>query len=432
MTTPKALLLSLCVVSAAACITLPDIDDSVPEPPAPDGGTPDGGIPDGGTDQTPPTLVRTTPPHGSTRVPVDSMVELEFSEAMAESSLQLFSVPATSFTLESWTPELKRAVFRPSAPLAQEQQYTLTAEGKDLAGNALTGSNSFSFTTVSPAPDTTPPTLLSASPASGSKALPRETKIKLLFSEPMNRASVERAFSFINPEGTTFAPITWNSAGTEVEFTPAAALRYGTTVTWKLSTEATDLAGNAFSGTGEYFSIIRMEVHQLSVTTQLSTIASTEVIPTPNTWPIGDDSENRPYHGFVTFGLQSLVSDHVIRIVSAKLTWTYENPGVGPFSSLGRFVVEPVNYGNSTNNVFLTPSIGTPLLLGYQDLGVSNGATNIPFTDMVVEAWNQRASRSNNAQFRLRFESWTDNDGAADSLNIYPGNLWLIITCEQP
>lgn len=423
MTPSKVFILALCVVSSA-CISLPDIDDSLPEP--------DGGPPiDGGTDQTPPTLVRTTPSHGSTQVPVDSTVELEFSEVMEESSLQLTSVPTVSFTLESWAPESKRAVFRPSAPLAQDQQYMITAEGKDLAGNSLTGTHNFAFTTVGPEPDITPPTLISASPTNGTRGLPRDTKIKLTFSEPMNRASVERAFSFITPEGTALGS-TWNTSGTEVEFTPAALLPHGITVSWLLSTEATDLAGNAFDSASALFGIIDLQVHRIGLTTPNSKLASTESIPQYSTWPIGDDSENRPYHGFITFSLDSLVSARVTQILSAKLTWRYVNPGVGPFSTLGRFVVEPVNYGAFTNDTFLTPSVGTPLLLGYQDLGVSSGFTNIPVTAMVVDAWNQRASRWYSAQFRLRFESWTDNDSAPDSLEINPDSLQLQITCEQP
>lgn len=94
--------------------------------------------------------------------------------------------------------------------------------------------------------------------------------------------------------------------------------------------------------------------------------------------------------------------------------------------------MDPVSYETFTNDVFVTPSIGMPLFLGYQDLGVTSGTANIPVTAMVVDAWNHRTSRYQRAQFRLKFESWTDNDSSPDSLLIDQGNLFLEVTCEQP
>jgi hypothetical protein len=442
MTPLKTLLPLLCFLTSA-CISLPDIEDPLPEEPSTDGGFQgdggpttgggsDGGSSDGGIDQTPPTLVRTSPPNGATHVPLDSTVELEFSEEMTVSTLRLSSVPPVSFNLASWMPDSRRAVFSASSPFGQDQQYTVTVEGKDLAGNSLAGNASFAFTTEGPAPDVTPPTLVGSSPSDLASAVPRDAIIKLTFSEPMNRASVERAFSITNPEGTSLGATTWNASGTEVEFTLGALLPYGTTVVWILSAEATDLAGNAADITSRSFRIIRLSIHTITASSSDSSMASAEPIIETTPWLIGDDSANRPYHGFASFSLYPLVTARVTQILSATLTWNYVNPGTGPFSSLGRFVVDPVYYGTFADDAFFSPSIGTPLFLGYQDLGVTSGTTNIPVTAMVVDAWNQRASRNNRAQFRLKFESWTDNDSTPDSLEINPDHLSLKITCEEP
>lgn len=429
MTTPKALFLLLCLLSSA-CINLPDIDDSVPEPPTPDGGV-DGGIPDGGADQTPPTLVRATPPHGSTRVPIDSTVELEYSEAMAESSLQLSSVPAASFTLESWTAESKRAVFRPSVPLAQDQQYALTAEGKDLAGNPLAGNHSFAFTTVGTAPDTTAPILVDFSPAIGAFGVPKNTPFRLTFSEPMNQASVERAFSIVSPAGISAGTTTWNASGTEVEFIPATSLPYGTDITWTLSSEAKDLADNTVGSSMFGFRVIRMSTVDLGTDTS-SVLASPASAVRTSPWTIGDDSSNRPVHGFASFSLQSLSTQRATQVTSAILSWPYVDPGSGLFNALGRFAVEPVNYGTFINSAYITPSVGAPLLLNYQDFGVQSGNTQISVTTMVADAWVDRASRSDRVQFRLKFETGTNNNNTADSLTLSPDNLSLRVSFEHP
>jgi hypothetical protein len=354
-------------------------------------------------------------------------VEVEFSEEMTVSTLRLTSVPTVSFTLASWVPESRRAVFSPSSPLNQDQQYAITVAGMDAAGNSLAGNQSFAFTTVSPAPDTTPPTLISSSPSYSAFGIPRDAKVKLTFSEPMNRASVEQAFRFTSPAGTSIGAVTWNSSGTDVEYTPRALFPYDTEIVWYLSPEATDLAGNWFNEASGTFRTVRLIVATLWRDVE-SHLASTEPIGTASPWPIGDTSSNRPIHGFASFSLQGLNS--ATQILSATLQWDYIDPGSGPFTSLGRFVVDPVSYETFSNDVFATPSISTPLLLGYHDLEVTSGIANIPVTAMVIDAWNHRASRYERAQFRLKFESWTDDDNSRDSLQLDRNSLFLKVTYE--
>jgi hypothetical protein len=364
-------------------------------------------------------------------VPIDSTVELEFSEAMAENTLQLFSVPAASFTLASWVPESRRAIFSPSSPLAQDQQYTLTAEGKDLAGNALTGSHGFTFTTVGTAPDTTAPILVDFSPATGAFGVPKNTPFKLIFSEPMNRASVERAFSIVSPAGISVGSITWNASGTEVEFIPATSLPYGADITWTLSSEAKDLADNTIGSSMFGFRVIRMSTVELGTDTS-SVLASPASAVRTTPWTIGDDSSNRAVHGFASFSLQPLSTQRATQVTSAILSWPYVDPGIGLFNALGRFAVEPVNYGTFINSAYTAPSVGAPLLLNYPDFGVQSGNTQLSVTSMVADAWADRTSRSDRVQLRLKFELGTDNDNTSDSLTLNPDNLSLRVSFEHP
>jgi hypothetical protein len=268
MLTPKALF-PLLGLLAVACINLPDIEEARPGTPSADGGdggtSMDGGsdagaLPgptDGGVDQTAPAVIRTSPPQGATRVPLDLAVEVDFSEEMMASMLKVTSVPAATFTLASWAPELRRAVFVASAPLVEDQQYALSVEGKDLAGNALLSAYNFAFRTVGP-PDTTPPTLLLHSPAANATGVPRQSSIRLTFSEPMNQPSVEQAFSIATQEPTTVGAIVWNTAGTEVSFTPTNNFLYGSEVFWSISTAARDLEGNALAEEiRRHFTVVR-------------------------------------------------------------------------------------------------------------------------------------------------------------------------------
>ena len=422
---------------AVACINLPGIEE--PPPSVPDGGTPmDGGSdggpqpgpPDGGVDQTAPAVIRTSPPNGATRVPLDSTVEVDFSEEMSASTLRVTSVPAAGFTLQSWTPELRRAVFRAAASLEQDRQYTLSVEGKDLAGNALLTAYLFSFTTLGPTPDTTRPTLVGFSPASNSTGNPRNVNLKLTFSEPMNKASVEQAFS--SSQNFVGTP-SWNATGTEISFAPATTLSHGALVNWSLDPSATDLAGNTaamnYSG---LFRVIQLVVYSIPKS-PVTLLAGSRPPTQQNPWHIGDDSDNFTYHGFVTFFLSDLINNTGCNtqsaVQSAALGWSYSDPGISPFASLGKLLVDPVNYGSNTDNntLYTTPSIGTPLALSSQELNVQSGKTNIPVTAMVLARWSGQA-----VQFRLKFESTTDNDNVADVLEVDRDTFILNVSCEHP
>ena len=65
--------------------------------------------------------------------------------------------------------------------------------------------------------------------------------IRISFSKPMDRASVERAFSISGGVNGTFQ---WSSDSRSVTFLPSGALQAGTSYTVVLATTATDLAGN--------------------------------------------------------------------------------------------------------------------------------------------------------------------------------------------
>jgi predicted acyl esterase len=75
----------------------------------------------------------------------------------------------------------------------------------------------------------------------------------------------------------------------------------------------------------------------------------------------------------------------------------------------------------------MTPSIGTPLALTYQDLNIQSGNTHIPVAAMVLARWSDQY-----VQFRLKFESATDNDDAPDTILIDVWSFFLNVTCEQP
>jgi hypothetical protein len=89
----------------------------------------------------------------------------------------------------------------------------------------------------SPGEDTTPPTITAHLPTGTS--VPIATAITVIFSEGMNKASAEGAFSVSPSVSGSFS---WDA--NKMIFTPDSDLDYETTYTVNISTEAKDLAGN--------------------------------------------------------------------------------------------------------------------------------------------------------------------------------------------
>lgn len=95
------------------------------------------------------------------------------------------------------------------------------------------------------APDTTAPAVNGVAPAAGATDVSTSTPIATTFSEAMNRASAQAAFSLAPAAAGAFS---WNSAGTTMTFTPGAPLAASSTYTATVAASATDLAGNPLPG----------------------------------------------------------------------------------------------------------------------------------------------------------------------------------------
>ncbi len=106
-------------------------------------------------DTTPPTMLISSPVTGSSNVSKLAVLVIKFSEAMQQNSVQVSSSLPIVLGTPVWS-DASTVVFDPPGDWQLGSSYVLSVEGKDLAGNALTGAKTVSFQTVA-APDTTPP-----------------------------------------------------------------------------------------------------------------------------------------------------------------------------------------------------------------------------------------------------------------------------------
>lgn len=111
--------------------------------------------PGSGPDTTAPTILSSTPASGAIGVAASASLSVHFSEAMDKTTVSLASSPANPLGTPVWN-DAQTVVFSPSSTWQLGASYTISVEGKDLAGNGLGGTKTFGFQTVFAA-DTTPP-----------------------------------------------------------------------------------------------------------------------------------------------------------------------------------------------------------------------------------------------------------------------------------
>ena len=93
--------------------------------------------------------------------------------------------------------------------------------------------------------DTTAPTVLSVSPTDGGTGVSATSKVSVSFSEAMNTASAQSAFSLMKSADGTAVTGSFSWSGATMTFSPSAALAAGAEYTARVSTAAKDAAGNA-------------------------------------------------------------------------------------------------------------------------------------------------------------------------------------------
>ncbi|WP_224368448.1 Ig-like domain-containing protein [Hyalangium versicolor] len=431
-------------VLISACIDIPEVES----PETPDGGSqPDSGVP---TDTTPPTLTQITPLHGSTQVATSTLLILTFSEPMSASSVQVSITPSVTLGSSTWANGNTQLSLQPTALLTENTTYTLVVEGKDFAGNALTERTVFSFSTTGPAPDTTPPTILKSNPTSAAIGVARNAIITVAFSEPMDKASAQSAFAITSPLGFTSGVFAWNAAGTEMTFNPDTDFPYDTDVTWSVTAAANDLSANSLDSTWTAtFHTIRKSTITVDFDPGTSGSASA-----PDYWrnhlaydseAVGDLSDNTQSRLLIGFKLDAL-PEELTAITGSTLKWYVTGMTGDPFIDLGTPLLERVYIGesiaySSTESVNLdariqyeSSAVSPPIII---TIDILKSVEVFDVTSFVALDWSARINRNTKrSQFRIRFNTPSDNDGRRDAIYSYvsqtPKLAELEITYEHP
>ncbi len=235
------------------------------------------------TDTTPPTVSTTSPANGATNISTGSAVTVTFSEAMdattiSNSTVKLLDGNSMIAASVVYNASNKSVTITPVNALANSKTYTISVLGgipgvKDAASNPLAQTFSSTFTTAAASQvDTTPPSVLSVSPANGATNILTSAGITVAFSEALNAATVSTTtVKLLSGSTSVAATIIYNATNKTATITPTAALANSTTYSVSILGGASgikDVAGNALTQT---FS---------------STFTTAAAAPTPTTiWP---------------------------------------------------------------------------------------------------------------------------------------------------
>ena len=194
---------------------------------------------------TSPTVVSTSPAAAATNVSLDSSVTATFSEAVLPGTISFVLTDPSDNTIPatlSYDPVSQTATLTPNSPLAYGTTYTATLSGaQDLAGNAMTTAT-WTFTTV---PDTTPPTLVSTTPADGATDVAQCDDHHAVFDKAVQDSTISLVLT--DPSNNTIpAMLNYDPSTQTATLTPDSPLSYATTYTATLS-GTQDLSGNTMA-----------------------------------------------------------------------------------------------------------------------------------------------------------------------------------------
>jgi hypothetical protein len=226
-------------------------------------------------DERPPTVVSISPPNGAIHVPVGQPVRVAFSEPVDPATVgpsTMLVGTAGGPVAGAWSLDADRrtAIFTPAAPFADFANVSVkvTTGVRDRVGRALAEEAVSSFLTA----DSTPPSLLSLSPAAGARNVEPQAVVRVGYSEAVDPARFTGAPIEVRLEGAAVAgQIAFALNNTVIVFTPAAPLSPNATYQ-VIVRPAADVFGNVQAqGVSYTFSTLDTQAPQVQQLTAATT-----------------------------------------------------------------------------------------------------------------------------------------------------------------
>jgi hypothetical protein len=277
----------------------------------------------------------------------------------------------------------------------------------------------------------------------GTNNLATTGAVTIVFSEPVNQAAAQAAFS-LDAGGAQSGTFSWDASSSKMTFQPSAAMPHGVNATWKVVSGVQDTSGNAMAAqaTGSFHVVAQASAHltTFAPATGWMNGSSTPLTGGSVTY-VGDSSGNAAYLTFYTFdfgALPAATTGITGGLLNAAISSSTSNNGGGALSAtLGTLYAQSLSYGlyltaDAANvaldshrcfSTLLAPALGSiiikpiPLFCPYESAfpaAWQSGAASADVGGILQFQWLNRSTRNNYAQFRLAFTTPTDSDGVYD------------------
>ena len=198
------------------------------------------------TNTVAPTVITTSPANGATNIPINTQVQIQFSESLQATSLSQVTLTGSTLTTTASLSVGDRVLtLTPNTILQPNTTYTITITGvKDTSGNTLSGTVTATFTTGPGADLTSGPSLVSYNPASGQTGVGTNDSAVFRFSKPINPIQFSN-YRFYNTTNSVNVPVSvsFSTDRLTATLTPLAPLATFTQYAF-YDYYATDLVGN--------------------------------------------------------------------------------------------------------------------------------------------------------------------------------------------
>ena len=293
-------------------------------------------------------------------------------------------------------------------------------------------------TTPDSDPATTPPSVVSITPADGAAGVSADATIVVVFSEPMDAASVEAAWQSVDlpPAAVRFA---WNPAGDTLTATPEAPLAIaegtGTDPTGvdarsyaiAIAASGTDRDGDALTAAASstFTTIRRFSVDLAPISALTRSMRGDGLVlgETAVTLTTGDTIEDLQYKLFASFTLPDLPAGSTLETAWLSAS---QNSIIGSPYLLGALGAEHVHTASPLDAVaFGAAPLGA---IGPFSTNATIGVKRIDVVAQLADDFANRAARAGRTQYRLAFASATNSNGAADEARFSRSSIALALT----
>jgi hypothetical protein len=273
-------------------------------------------------------------------------------------------------------------------------------------------------------PDVTAPTILAVSPTDGAIGVHGDAVITITFSEPMDRATVEAAWTSTDLPASV-VEFAWNATDDMLTVTPDRGLPLATgvgldpsvvtarTIAFEIAASAADRAGNQLAGaTRTLFATQRRLTIKLAPVLLLTRSIRADGFVFPDAESvlrIGDTIDNLQLKTFLTFTLPALPAGAALDSASLVVSQTAV---AGLPYTLGEIVVRHVSIATINAGVFASAPLADGGTLS------TTPALGVRSLDVAPLVAADLAAQRPNSQFRIEFPAATNANTKSDEAQL--------------